>query len=196
MIPFLRHRGQTSGRRRRRTDGRRLVLLGGFYLGLLAVMAVLIVTFIRPRDIRVPAARAAVAGVIVLTVESRGQRTRFDMRALEALPQRTYRVTTPWYLRSVTFRGPLLRDVLAAADASGTHIEAVAVNDYTADIPFEDAEAYDVIIALRMDGKPMSLRDKGSLFVAYPYDRLPPEMLQRAFERSVWQLDGLRVKGP
>lgn len=90
MIPFLRHRGQTSGRRRRRTDGRRLVLLGGFYLGLLAVMAVLIVTFIRPRDIRVPAARAAVAGVTVLTVESRGQRTRFDMRALEALPQRTY----------------------------------------------------------------------------------------------------------
>ncbi len=194
MIPFLRHRGQTSGRRRRRTDGRRLMLLGGFYLGLLAVVAVLIVTFIRPRDIRVPAVRSAVVGVTVLTVESRGQRTRFDMRALEALPQRTYRVTTPWYLRPVTFRGPLLRDVLAAAGASGTRIEAVAVNDYTADIPFKDAEAYDVIIALSMDGKPMSSRDKGPLFVVYPYDRLPPEALQRSFERSVWQLDGLRVR--
>ncbi|MGB3275051.1 MAG: hypothetical protein WBA82_02565, partial [Castellaniella sp.] len=52
-------------------------------------------------------------GRIVLTVDSQGRQTRFDMRTLEALPQRTYRVTTPWYLRPVTFRGPLLRDVLA-----------------------------------------------------------------------------------
>src|SRR5690606_24523018 len=169
-------------------------LLGGLYLVLLAVVAVLIATFIRPQDITVPAARSAASGVTVLTVESRGQSFRFDMRALEALPQRTYKVTTPWYLRPVSFQGPLLRDVLAAAGAHGTRIEAVAVNDYTADIPFEHAEAYDVIVALRMDGKPMSPRDKGPLFVVYPYDRLPPEMREKSFDLSVWQLDGLRVR--
>ena len=181
------------GRRRPRMGGRRLVLLGGLYLVLLAAVTVLVAAFIHPRGIAVSAQPDA-PGKIVLTVESQGRRTRFDMRMLEALPQQTYKVTTPWYLRPVSFRGPLLRDVLAAAGVGGTHVEAVAVNDYTADIPFKDAEAYDVIIALRMDGKPMSPRDKGPLFVVYPYDRLPPQVRERSFERSVWQLDGLRVR--
>lgn len=195
MIFFSRLSPKAAGRQRRRTDGRRLMLLGGLYLVLLAVVAVLIAAFIRPQDITVPAARSAASGVTVLTVESRGRSFRFDMRALEALPQRTYRVTTPWYLRPVTFQGPLLRDVLAAAGAgSGTRIEAVAVNDYAATIPFEHAQAYDMIIALRMDGKPMSPRDKGPLFVVYPYDRLPPEVREQSFGLSVWQLDGLRVR--
>jgi len=194
MIAFLRRKAQTPhGRRHRSEDGRRLVLLGAIYLAALTAMAVLIGAFIHPRGIAVPA-HSESQGKIVLTVDSQGRQTRFDMRALEALPQRTYKVTTPWYSRPVTFQGPLLRDVLAAAGASGTHIDAVAINDYAADIPFEHAEAYDVIIALRMDGKPMSPRDKGPLFVVYPYDRLPPEMREKSFERSVWQLDGLRVK--
>ncbi|CAM3804393.1 molybdopterin-dependent oxidoreductase [Castellaniella denitrificans] len=194
MNAFPRRKPQAlRGRRHRRVDGRRLVLLGGLYLVLLAAVAVLVAAFIHPREIAVHA-QSESPGKIVLTVESQGRRTRFDMRALEALPQRTYKVTTPWYLRPVSFQGPLLRDVLAAAGAHGTHIEAVAVNDYTADIPFEHAEAYDVIIALRMDGKPMSPRDKGPLFVVYPYDRLPLGMREKSFDLSVWQLDGLRVR--
>jgi len=194
MTSFPHRRPQTPrGRRHRRLGGRRLALLGGLYLVLLAAVAVLAAAFIHPQGIAV-SAQSESLGRIVLTVESQGRRTRFDMRALQALPQRTYKVTTPWYLRPVSFQGPLLRDVLAAAGASGSRIEAVAVNDYTAVIPFQDAEAYDVIIALRMDGKSMSPRDKGQLFVVYPYDRLPPEMREKSFERSVWQLDGLRVK--
>ncbi|MGB5808489.1 MAG: molybdopterin-dependent oxidoreductase, partial [Castellaniella sp.] len=183
MISFPRRKPQAPRGCRRRVGGRRLALLGGFCLVSLAVAAVLAAAFIHPREIVVPA-HSEPLGRIVLTVDSQGRQTRFDMRMLEALPQRTYKVATPWYLRPVSFQGPLLRDVLAAAGASGTHIEAVAVNDYTADIPFEHAEAYDVIIALRMDGKPMSPRDKGPLFVVYPYDRLPPEMREKSFELS------------
>jgi len=194
MIPFLRRIAHPpSGRRQRRTDGRRLVLFGGLYLILLAAVAAYVAASIRPQQIMVPTQPAA-PGKIVLTVENQGRQTRFDLHGLKALPQHTHHVTTPWYLRPVTFQGPLLRDVLAAAGATGTRIDAVAMNDYAVGIPFQHAEAYDVIIALSMDGKPMSSRDKGPLFIIYPYDRLPEALRERSFDLSVWQLDTLRVE--
>ncbi|MFT4103675.1 MAG: molybdopterin-dependent oxidoreductase [Burkholderiaceae bacterium] len=168
-------------------------MLGALWLASLMAVAVFVAVSIHPRGVVVPLQPAS-PGKIVLTVESEGQPTLFDMRTLEALPQRTYHLTTPWYLRPVSFQGPLMRDVLANAGVRGTHIEAIAMNGFTADIPFAHAEAQDAIVALRMDGKPMSARDKGPLFMIYPYDRLPEGERDEYFARSVWQLDVLRVK--
>lgn len=194
MIRFLRSKPQTSFQeRRRQTDGRHLMLFGVFYLVLLAAVAVLVAVSIRPREIAAPG-QSANAGKVVLTVEGHGRRTTFDMSTLQALPQHIHKVSTPWYLRPVSFQGPLLRDVLATADVSGTRIAAVAVNDFTADIPFEHTEKYDVIVALRMDGRPLPARDKGPLFVIYPYDNLPQKEREKSFGLSVWQLDVLRVE--
>ena len=184
--------GRRTEHRRRGTD-RRLILLGALWLASLMAMALLVAVSIHPRGVVVPMQPAS-PGRIVLTVESEGHQTLFDMRTLEALPQRTYKLTTPWYLRPVSFQGPLMRDVFATAGVRGTHIEAKAVNDFTADIPFAHAEAHDVIVSLRMDGKPISARDKGPLFLIYPYDRLPDEEREAYFDLSVWQLDVLRVK--
>lgn len=139
---------------------------------------------------------SAFAGKTLLTIETQGRASaQFDMRALQALPQVTHVVSTPWYLRKVAFQGPLLRDVLAAAGVdSGNVIDAVAVNDFTAEIPFSDARQYEVIVALRMDGKPMSPRDKGPLFVIYPYDQVPQQNLTHYYDLSMWQLDVLKVR--
>ena len=184
--------GRRTEHRRRGTD-RRLILLGALWLASLMAMALLVAVSIHPRGVVVPL-QPAFPGKIVLTVESAGHQTPFDMRTLEALPQRTYKLTTPWHLRPVSFQGPLMRDVFANAGVRGTRIKAIAVNDFTADIPFAHAEAHDVIVALRMDGKPISARDKGPLFLIYPYDRLPDEEREAYFDLSVWQLDVLRVK--
>ena len=178
---------------RRRTGREYLVPLAALYAVLLMVVAGLVVVSIPPQEIELPAP-AVQAGKILLTVESGGRSMPFDMRALQALPQHTHKVHTPWYQRPVSFQGPLLRDVLAAADASGTRITAVAVNDFTAEIPVSDVAEYDVILALRMDGKPLAARDKGPLFMIYPYDSLPAEQRGRYFDISVWQLDVLRVQ--
>ena len=192
--PLTPSRPGAAPHERRHSKARRLVPLAVMYAVLLAGVAGLVALSTRPHEPAVPAPTAQ-AGKVVLTVQSQGRQTRFDMRTLEALPQVTHTVHTPWYLRKVAFQGPLLRDVLAAAGAgSGSRIAAVAVNDYTAEIPFSDATEHDVIIALRMDGKPMPARDKGPLFVIYPYDSLPYEKRVHALDISVWQLDGLKVE--
>jgi len=127
-------------------------------------------------------------------VRNHGSHAAFDMAMLEALPQHTFTTRTPWDDQPVTFRGPRLRDVLAAVRAEGRQLRATALNDYRAVIPFEDAQRHDVIIATRKNGVPMAVRDKGPLFIVYPFDRDPALKDLRYDERSIWQLKAIDVE--
>lgn len=118
----------------------------------------------------------------------------FDMKFIKSLPQRTFESQTPWYKDSVTFTGPLLRDVLAAAKVKGEVIHAVALDEYQAKIPFSDAQDYDVILAHQINGETLTPKNKGPLFVVYPYDSKPELQSVRFYERSIWQLKALRIE--
>jgi hypothetical protein len=139
-------------------------------------------------------------GPVVLTISGKvtnpnaGQTAAFSLRMIEALPQQTFKTRTPWYAQPVEFTGPLMRDVLAAAGAKGTRITAIALNDYRTEIPFSDAAEETMILARLKDGKPMPVRDKGPLFIVYPYDTKPELQTQRYHNRSAWQLSRLVVQ--
>ena len=117
----------------------------------------------------------------------------FDMTMLERLPQVSFVTHTPWYTQARKFTGPLLRDVLAAAGAQGTALRAVALNDYRVDIPFDDALSIDVVQALLLDDKPMLVRDKGPLFIIYPFDQHSQLRIALYYTRCAWQLKGIEV---
>jgi hypothetical protein len=70
---------------------------------------------------------------------------------------------------------------------------ATAINDYTVEIPMSDAVEGGPIIAYLMDGNEMSIRDKGPLWVIYPYDSDADFRSEVVFTRSIWQLDRLVV---
>lgn len=137
---------------------------------------------------------------VVLTIGGKvaspnaGARAAFDMKMLERLPQHSFTTRTPWYTEPVRFTGPLLRDVLAAAGASGTSIVAIALNDYRTEIPFADAVQHDVIVARLMNDKPMPVREKGPLFIIYPFDSKPALKAEAYYNRSAWQLHQLQVQ--
>jgi len=142
----------------------------------------------------------APSGPVVLSIAgtlqqpNRDGRALFDMAMLERLPQHSFTTKTPWYPAAHKFTGPLLRDVLAAAGAQGKQIEAIALNDYRVSIPMDDARRYAVIVARLMDGEPMSLRDKGPLFIIYPFDVEPVLRNSIYYSRSAWQLKALEVR--
>lgn len=119
---------------------------------------------------------------------------RFDMKMIEALPQHTFTTRTPWYDQPVTFTGPLLSDVLAAVKASGTTLSATAINDYRISIPLADAAQHGVIMARLLNGKPMPVREKGPLFIVYPFDSKAELRTSVYYERSIWQLKALDVQ--
>ena len=138
-------------------------------------------------------------GVVLLTVGGRvrntndGRRAQFDMAMIEALTQQTVVTRTPWFSKARRFTGPLLRDLLSAAGAQGTMLRLVALNDYQVDMPFDDAQRHDVIVARLLDDKPMSVRDKGPLFVIYPFDARPELRSAIYYSRSAWQLRTIEV---
>lgn len=140
------------------------------------------------------------AGDVLLTVRGRlrnpnlPQQAGFDMAMLRGMPQTEIVTKTPWYSTVRKFSGPLVRDVLAAAGARGDKVVAVALNDYRVDIPFDDLLRHDVVLAVLMDGKPMPVRDKGPLFIMYPFDRQPELRTAVYFSRCAWQLVSLEVR--
>ena len=144
----------------------------------------------------VPAAQADApatsTGEVVLTatggIASPGGKLDFDLDALKALPAKSVATTTPWTKGAVTFTGVELTDFLAAIGARGRTLHCVALNDYAVDIPVADAVRGGPIIAYLSDGKPMSVRQKGPLWIVYPYDSGSQYRSEVVYARSIWQL--------
>ncbi|WP_422909252.1 molybdopterin-dependent oxidoreductase [Pseudomonas sp. MAC6] len=130
----------------------------------------------------------------LVTQPNMQQQAVFDMAMLQALPQHSFTTQTPWYAEPVKFTGPLLRDVLAAAGAKGEGITAIALNDYRTEIPFSDALKYDLIVATLMNDQPMPVREKGPLFLVYPFDSKAELQAATFYNRSAWQLRALQIK--
>ena len=140
----------------------------------------------------------APTGPDVLTVKGKiantnaGDTAQFDLEMLEKLKGRKGEMETPWTTGKVTFEGPLLREILSAVGASGTSLKVRALNDYAAEVPAEDAKL-DTILATTLDGKPMSVRDKGPLMLVYPFDLDAGLYNEKYFSRSVWQIKEIEV---
>ena len=129
-----------------------------------------------------------------LGVTNQPQAAGLSMAFLQSFPPLTIRTTTPWTTGTVTFVGVRLRDLLMRLDARPvTAVEAKAIDDYTAPIPLADINAYDIILAYRLDGKPLDQLSRGPLWVIYPFSDHDELQQETYYSRGVWQLDRLIV---
>ncbi len=119
---------------------------------------------------------------------------QFDRATLEALGTVRFETTTPWYKGPVAFEGVPMDVLMRHVGAEGQRVVAIALNDYSSEIPVEDFKKYNVILALKRDGEYMPVRDKGPLFIVYPFDSDPELKSQTFYGRSVWQVARLVVK--
>lgn len=139
-------------------------------------------------------------GPVILTITGAITRTngdgvaRFDRAMLEALPGRTAAVTTPWLSGVTTYEGPFGAAVLEAVGATGSTLQIRALNDYVAEIPAEDFQREGLILALRENGKIMSVRERGPVFLIYPFDLDPALNTETYYNRSVWQISTIEVE--
>ncbi len=190
-----------AGWRRRRRDRRgihphRLILAGPAAPLLSALISFLLL-------LTAPAARAgdllpaphgpvllAVSGDIDRTTD--GQVALFDRQMLESMGIITMAAISPLDDEPVQFEGVLLRRLLAVVGAHGTAVEAIALNDYVAEIPIAEAEHHDVVIALTRQGHDIPVREMGPLMILYPIERgLDTEAVAA---RSVRQLSQIVVR--
>ena len=138
-------------------------------------------------------------GPVILTVTGEITNTNapeaaiFDLEELERIGTVDLVTDTPWTETEVRFTGVLIRDLLDLLGASGTTVSMVALNDYAVTIPIEDFSDHDVIIATQRDGAVMRVRDKGPLWVIYPWSEKPELRNEVYYSRSIWQLKSIEV---
>lgn len=149
-------------------------------LSCLAVMAL----------IAAPRAAAAADPVLLTVVDTvTGTRVELTRARMDALAQHVIATATDFTEGTVEFRGPLATDILAAAGAGGAReVKLIAANDYSVTVPAEDFRTYGVVMATEMNGKRLSLRDRGPVWVMYPLDDFPELRSPRYVDRLIWQL--------
>ncbi|TCD16760.1 oxidoreductase [Oricola cellulosilytica] len=137
---------------------------------------------------------------IILVIEGNIKRknvdetAQFDRAMLESIGTTSFLTSTPWYDNPVEFEGVPLDRLLDAVGATGSEMTAVALNDYQATLPLSDLGEDGAVLALKRDGKYMEIRDKGPLFIVYPYDSDSRLAAEKYYARSVWQISRLVVR--
>lgn len=136
------------------------------------------------------------AAEVLLSVDVKGDgseiRTLTDDQ-LSALPQVSFTTSTIWTTEPVTFSGPSLASVLEAVGAQDGALSMVAVNDYKVEMPRSLVEEEVPVVANRINGEPFSIRDKGPLWVVFPYDADARFQTEEIYSFSIWQLTQIQV---
>ena len=104
-----------------------------------------------------------------------------------------FETSTIWSEGTHTFQGVSLKVLADRLGIDGATLRATAINDYSVDIPLTDAVEGGPIVAYKMDDATMSVRDKGPLWIVYPYDSDAAYRSEVIYSRSIWQLDRIEA---
>jgi hypothetical protein len=138
-------------------------------------------------------------GPVILTVSGTIEQTnsaagaQFDKEMLESLGNASIKTRSQVSDSPQLFEGVPLRAVLERVGAKGQAIRASALNDYVDIIPFEDLQ-FQPLLAMRVNGRVMTMRDKGPLWIVYPRDDYKVLQDARYDTRWVWQLNKLHIE--
>ncbi len=148
---------------------------------ILAVMATTIALF---------SATQALAEDVVLTVNdlADGRSVTFTMEELQALPQASFRTSTIWTDGVNTFSGPTLATVLEAAEMPFNDLRVSAINDYNVDFPADQIQDATPVLTVLINDAPFSVREKGPIWLLFPFDDNVEFRTEDFFTLSVWQL--------
>jgi hypothetical protein len=117
----------------------------------------------------------------------------FTDQDLSALEQVEFTTTTLWTAGLKKFSGPSLKTLLAAVGAGPGALKLQAANDYHAILSQDMIEYNAPIIANRINDRPFGVREKGPLWLMFPYDSRIDYRSEDVYAVSVWQLQHIDV---
>lgn len=118
----------------------------------------------------------------------------FDAAMLDELGLTEMVTRTPWTEGEVHFSGISPKTLLEAVGGTGMYLDAIALNDYRVEIPMQDVDRLGPLLATRVDGRPLRVRDKGPLWFVYPWSERPDLDTIEYHSRSIWQIKTLVVR--
>lgn len=119
---------------------------------------------------------------------------RLDRALLERLPQSTVQTTTPWTEGLQRFEGVRLLELLRLLKAKGTVVSLGALNDYRVTMDLRQYAPFNPLLALKHNGDPMRIADKGPIWLVFPQDDYPELDQAGVHDLWVWQLREIVVR--
>jgi hypothetical protein len=138
-------------------------------------------------------ARATVRGALTIDGPGVARELVLDDDALAALGAEELVTRTPWTEGVPRFGGVPLAKALGAAGATGDRVRAIALNEYAVEFSARDATAEGAFLARTMDGRELTVRDKGPFWMIFPWSQRPELGTASVQALSVWQLRELEV---
>ena len=119
----------------------------------------------------------------------------FTAEDLQQLAQFSFSTATDYTDGQPEFSGPLARDVLEMAGlGDATMAVMTAANDYSVEVPISDLTNYNVILAMSMNGKRLSRRDKGPIWLMYPISQHEELEGPETNARLIWQMVRIELR--
>jgi hypothetical protein len=140
-----------------------------------------------------PWAQAAESPILTLTAPG-GVSKEYGLRELGSLPQVAFETETPWTKGKHSYRGPLLRDLIRQISPNADRVNVVALNNYSHEVRLSDYADYPLILAMSENGKMLTRRNKGPLWLLVPFSDHPKLSEDPNVQASmVWQIVRLEV---
>ncbi|NYZ11115.1 hypothetical protein HL658_01020 [Azospirillum sp. RWY-5-1] len=145
----------------------------------------------------IPASAAEPSGrgmLIVTGATDRGPEVRLAPSDLEAAGVTAIVTATPWSVPASRFEGPRLDALLTALGARGGEVVLSALDGYSVTLPRGLLERYGAILAMRQDGRPLSVRDRGPYWLMFPFDDHAELRNDRHYYQAIWQVNRIEVR--
>lgn len=117
----------------------------------------------------------------------------FDQTMLDELPHAEFATSTIWTEKIEVFSGPTLKGLIDFVGGGSGDVIASALNEYSITVPRSLIEDVAPIVANRINGNRFSVREKGPLWIVFPYDKSEQYRTELIYAVSVWQLGKLTV---
>lgn len=131
----------------------------------------------------------------ILTIEDidSGEVFQFTDADLSALQQTEYDTSTIWTTGVLRFSGPTVKELLSAIGREPSDLKIYAINDYNVTLPVMEIKSGAPILANRINGESFSVREKGPLWIVFPYDDNRKYRTETIFALSVWQVNRIEI---
>lgn len=114
---------------------------------------------------------------------------------LMALPQISFETSTLWTTGTNRYSGPSLAAVLDSVGAAPGNLQLTALNAYSVDMDRGLVGETVPIIANRINGRPFGPREKGPLWLMFPFDLSEEVRRENIYALSIWQLNQISIRG-
>ena len=140
------------------------------------------------------------SGPVILTVTGAithtndGDRAVFDRALLERLGKAKIKTTTVWTDGVNEFEGVPVKTLLDAVGRKGHKLRAMAINDYTIELDAREFDTVPALLATKMNGVELKVRDKGPIWLVFPRDDFPAFRSESNNFKWIWQLKTITVQ--